>query len=232
MITVRRSNERGTTKLHWLDSKHTFSFGDYYDPAHMDFRSLRVINDDRIAPGGGFGMHGHRDMEIITYVIEGELEHRDSLGTGSVIRRGDVQRMSAGTGIRHSEFNPSSTAPVHLLQIWLTPERAGLKPEYEQRHFADAEKQGKLRLVAARDGRDGAIRIHQDAELHAAVLQAGERAIHQLDEGRAAWVQVARGSLALNGVNLDEGDGAAITEEGRLELTGRGHAEVLLFDLG
>src|SRR5438067_2753920 len=175
MITLRPAEARGRTALDWLDSRHTFSFSDYYDPEQMGFRSLRVINDDRVAPGGGFGTHGHRDMEILTYVLEGALEHRDSLGTGSVIRRGDLQRMSAGTGIRHSEFNPSPSEPVHFLQIWLLPERSGLRPGYEQKTFPDAEKRGRLRLVAARDGREGAVTIHQDVDLYAALLASGER---------------------------------------------------------
>ena len=175
MISIRHAAERGTTRLNWLDSRHTFSFGDYYDPEQMGFRSLRVINDDRVAPAAGFGMHGHRDMEIVTYILSGSLAHRDSLGTGSVMKRGDVQRMSAGTGIRHSEFNASQDEPVHFLQIWLLPERAGLSPEYEQREFTDDDKRGRLRLVASHDGRDGSLAIHQDADIFAALLAPGER---------------------------------------------------------
>jgi redox-sensitive bicupin YhaK (pirin superfamily) len=197
----------------------------------MGYRALRVINDDWIQPGMGFGMHPHRDMEILTYVLEGALEHKDTLGTGAVMRPGDVQRMSAGTGILHSEFNPSRTEPLHLLQIWLLPEESGLKPSYEQRHFAEAERRGRLRLVAAPGGRDGAVAIHQDVELYAGLLDAGESATHRLRPGRHAWVQVARGAVTLNGRPLQEGDGAAVSNEEVLELTGRDAAEVLLFDL-
>src|SRR5438874_2922709 len=175
MISIRHSSERGATRLDWLDSRHTFSFSDYYDPKQMGFRSLRVINDDRVAPSGGFGTHGHRDMEILTYVLEGSLEHRDSLGTGSVLRRGDVQRMSAGTGIRHSEFNPSKTEPVHFLQIWLVPEENRLQPEYEQKHFSDEDKRSRPRLVVSRDGREGSLAIHQDAEVYATIVSPGQR---------------------------------------------------------
>jgi redox-sensitive bicupin YhaK (pirin superfamily) len=231
VITIRRADQRGRTRLDWLDSRHTFSFSDYYDPEQMGFRSLRVINDDRVAPGAGFGTHSHRDMEILTYVLEGALEHRDSLGTGSVIRRGDLQRMSAGTGIRHSEFNPSPSEPVHFLQIWLLPERAGLRPGYEQRHFSDADKRGQLRLVAARDGREGAVTIHQDVDLYAALLDTGQAVRHRLRDGRAAWVQLATGGVTLNGQRLTAGDGAAGSGEPVLELVGTEPAEVLLFDL-
>jgi quercetin 2,3-dioxygenase len=231
MITVRRSSERGTTRLDWLDSRHSFSFGDYYDPRNMGFRVLRVINDDRVAPAAGFGMHGHRDMEILTYVLAGSLEHRDTLGTGAVMRRGDVQRMTAGTGIRHSEFNPSNTEPVHLLQIWLLPERTGLAPEYDQRHFSDDDKSGRLRLVASHDGRDGSLTIHQDTDLFAALLAPGARVSHRLNPGRHAWIQVAGGALAVNGHTLKAGDGAAVADEHLVELTATQNAEVLLFDL-
>jgi redox-sensitive bicupin YhaK (pirin superfamily) len=231
MINIRRSSERGATRLDWLDSRHSFSFGDYFDPEQMGFLSLRVINDDRVAPGGGFGTHGHRDMEILTYVLEGALEHRDSLGTGSVIRRGDLQRMSAGTGIRHSEFNPSPSEPVHFLQIWLLPERTGLRPGYEQQHFPEAEKRGLLRLIAARDGREGAITIHQDVDLYAALLDAGQAVSHRVGDGRGAWVQVAAGSVTLNGHRLTAGDGAAAIGEPVLEVVGTEPVEVLLFDL-
>src|SRR5436309_6185661 len=213
MIVRRPANERGRTKIGWLDSWHSFSFGDYYDPAHVEFRSLRVLNDDWVAGGQGFGMHPHRDMEIITYMVSGALEHKDSLGTGSVIRPGEVQRMSAGTGIRHSEFNPSPTEPAHLLQIWLTPERRGLTPGYEQKAFPEAERRGRWRLVASPDGRDGSVTIHQDAELYVTLLEPGESATHELRPGRYAWGQVARGAVTVNGKPLAEGDGAAASEE-------------------
>jgi hypothetical protein len=231
MVTLRPAAQRGRTQIDWLDSRHTFSFGDYRDPGHMGFRSLRVINDDRVAPDSGFGTHGHRDMEIITYVLDGELEHRDSLGTGDVLRRGDVQRMTAGTGIRHSEFNPSKTQPVRFLQIWILPEHPGLPAGYEQKKFAEADKRGRLRLIAAPDGRDGALAIHQDVELFAAVLAANQSITHDLQNGRSCWVQVARGPIELNGQSLGEGDGAAVVNEQRIELKGRDDAEVLLFDL-
>jgi quercetin 2,3-dioxygenase len=231
VIRIRRTDERGRTLLGWLDSRHTFSFGDYSDPDHMGFLSLRVINDDRVVPGKGFGMHGHRDMEILTYVLHGALEHRDSLGTGSVIRRGDLQRMSAGTGIRHSEFNPSQSEAVHFLQIWLLPDRTGLSPGYEQRSFSDAEKRGRLKLVAARDGREGAVTIHQDADLYAAMLDEGQAITHRLHDGRSAWLQVVAGSITLNGQRLIAGDGAAVSGESVLELVASESAEVLLFDL-
>jgi redox-sensitive bicupin YhaK (pirin superfamily) len=231
MITLRRSNERGATRLEWLDSRHSFSFGDYYDPGHMGFRALRVINDDRVAPGSGFGMHGHRDMEIVTYILSGSLEHRDSLGTGAVMKRGDVQRMSAGTGIRHSEFNPSDVEAGHFLQIWLLPERGGLRPEYEQRHFAGSDKHGRLRLVAAHDGRDNALAIHQDVDIYAAILGPGQRVTHELRPGRHAWIQVASGALTLGGQRLAAGDGAAVSDEKFLEIAVIDNAEFLLFDL-
>lgn len=228
---LRKSDERGHANLGWLDSRHSFSFGHYHDPKHMGFGSLRVINDDRVAPGGGFATHPHSDMEIISYVLEGGLAHKDSLGTGSVIRPGDVQRMSAGTGIRHSEFNASKTEPVHFLQIWIIPERNGLAPGYEQKTFADAEKRGKLRLVGSRDGRDGSVTIHRDVDLYASLLSAGETVTHQLPAGRGAWVQVARGSLILNGERLAEGDGVAVSTPGALRLEGVDDAEALLFDM-
>jgi quercetin 2,3-dioxygenase len=231
MIVKRASEERGHFDHGWLDTSHTFSFASYHDPRHMGFRSLRVINEDRVQPGRGFGAHSHRDMEIITYVLEGALEHRDSMGTHSVIVPGEVQRMSAGTGVTHSEFNPSPTAPVHLLQIWLLPARAGLRPEYEQRAFPPESKRGTLRLVAAGDGRDGAVTIHQDADLHAALLAPGERVKHTLAAGRHAWLHVVRGAVALNGVDLRAGDGAAVSEETHLEVAAAADAEVLLFDL-
>jgi quercetin 2,3-dioxygenase len=231
MISVRAGEERGRGERSWLDSRHTFSFGEYYDPQQMGFGTLRVINEDWIRGGGGFPSHPHRDMEILTYVLEGALEHRDSLGTSSVIRPGDVQRMSAGTGIVHSEGNASATESVHLLQIWLLPERAGLRPGYEQKQFPEADRRGRLRLVAARDGRDGAITVHQDVELYAGLLDAGQAVSHPLRPGRQAWLQVARGSVALNGHSLAAGDGAAATDETELTIQATEPAEVLLFDL-
>ena len=231
MITVRRSEDRGQTALDWLDSRHSFSFGDYYDPAHMGFGALRVINDDRIAPKSGFGAHPHRDMEIVTYVLDGALEHRDSLGNGSSITAGEVQRMTAGTGIRHSEYNGSPVEPVHLLQIWILPEKRGLVPGYEQRRFSPEEKRGRLRLIASRDGRDGSVTIHQDVDLYAGLLDLGDRVTHVLRPGRRAWVQVARGQVRLGDSLLRPGDGAAIQEEAAVDLTATQPAEVLVFDL-
>jgi redox-sensitive bicupin YhaK (pirin superfamily) len=231
MITVRKSTDRGHFRLDWLDSRHSFSFGEYYDPQHLGFSALRVINEDEIAPGAGFGTHPHRDMEIVTYVLEGELEHRDSLGTGSVIRPGEVQRMSAGTGIQHSEYNPSGDQPTKLLQIWLLPDARGIAPSYEQKNFPEAERQGKLRLVASPDGRDGSVTIHQDTRVYATLLKAGESVSLDLGRNRAAWVQVAKGSLALNGTVLAQGDGAAVTKQSTLELAANDNAEVLVFDL-
>ena len=230
MITIRRSDERGHADHGWLDSRHTFSFADYYDPARMGFGPLRVINEDRVAPGQGFGRHGHRDMEILSYVLDGALEHKDSIGTGSVIRRGDVQRMSAGTGIQHSEFNSSQRDPVHFLQIWILPERTGIAPAYEQKTFAFDEP-GALTLVAARDGREGALTVHQDVDVYAGRLAAGARIEHVLREGRVAWLQVARGAVALNGSQLAAGDGAAIEKEAGLVIEPATPAEVLLFDM-
>jgi redox-sensitive bicupin YhaK (pirin superfamily) len=231
MLTIRKSEDRGHADHGWLDTRHSFSFADYYDPAHMGFGPLRVINDDRIAGGGGFPTHPHRDMEIITYILEGALEHRDSLGNGSVIRRGDVQRMTAGTGIRHSEFNASAAEPVHLLQIWILPERGGLTPGYEQTTFAEADKRRRLRLIASRDGRDGAVTIHRDADVYATLLDEGESVAHELGTGRAAWLQVASGAVILNGEPLREGDGASL-DGGGIELTGTAsRSELLLFDM-
>lgn len=207
MLEVRKADERGGANFGWLNSKHTFSFGHYYDPNHMGFGPLRVINDDRVAPGGGFPAHPHSDMEIISYVLEGALEHKDSIGTGSVIRPGDLQRMSAGTGIRHSEYNASKTEPVHFLQIWIVPEKEGLKPGYEQKSFSDAEKRGRLRLIGSRNGRDGSVTIHQDVDLYATLLSKGESVAHELRAGRGGWVHVALGSVSLNGTRLEEGDG-------------------------
>ncbi|TAF01798.1 MAG: pirin family protein [Oscillatoriales cyanobacterium] len=231
MIAIRKSEARGHANHGWLDSYHTFSFANYYDPKYMNFRSLRVINEDVINGGKGFGTHGHTDMEIITYVLEGALEHKDSLGTGAVIKPGEVQRMSAGTGIQHSEFNHSPSDPVHLLQIWLLPDRNGLTPSYEQRDFPLAERQGRLRLVAARDARDGAVKIHQDVDLYAAVLDKDARVSHVLQSNRYAWVQVARGSVLLNGLALEQGDGAAVSDESELVIEATADAEFLLFDL-
>jgi len=231
MITLRPGAERGRSERDWLSSRHTFSFADYDDPRHMGFRSLRVINEDRVQPGAGFPTHGHRDMEIVTYVVAGALEHKDSLGTGSVIRPGDVQRMTAGTGVTHSEYNPSRSEPVHLLQIWILPERQGLPPGYEQRAFPPTEMQGRLRLVAARDGREGSVTLHQDARLFAARLAAGDEILHRVAPGRHAWVQVVRGSLVLNGTGMAQGDGAAASAEAQLDIRAREPAEILLFDL-
>ena len=231
MINIRKSHERGHANHGWLNTHFTFSFADYYDPKHVHFRTLRVMNDDRVAGGGGFPMHPHRAMEIVTYVLEGAPEHRDSMGNGSVIKPGDVQYMSAGTGVTHSEFNASPTEPVHLYQIWMFPEKLGLKPAYDQKNFTEAEKRAKLRLVASRDGRDGSVKIHQDNELYATVLDKGESVKHELKPDRHAYVQVARGSVKLNGKELAEGDGAAISAEKSLELTGAKDAEIFLFDL-
>jgi redox-sensitive bicupin YhaK (pirin superfamily) len=231
MITVRKSQDRGHFQIGWLDSRHTFSFGEYYDPRHLGFSALRVINEDEIAPGKGFGTHPHRDMEIVTYVLEGELEHKDSLGTGSVIRPGEVQRMSAGTGIQHSEYNPSADNPAKLLQIWLLPDKKGVAPSYEQKAFADSELQGKLRVVASPDGRDGSVTIHQDTQLYAAKMAKGDKVTLPLAANRAAWIQVIRGSLDVNGTALAPGDGAAVTKESALELAANDNAEILVFDL-
>jgi hypothetical protein len=227
MLHLRKSNDRGHANHGWLDSWHTFSFADYHDPQHASFSVLRVINEDRVSPGEGFPTHPHRDMEIITYVLEGALEHKDSLGTGSVIRPGEVQRMSAGIGIRHSEFNHSQTEPVHFLQIWILPDRQGVKPGYEQKRIG---LDGQLRLVASPDGHDGSVTIHQDARVYAARLN-GSEVTHTLASGRRAWLQVARGAVKLNGTTLQAGDGAGIENETALQLAADGSAEVLLFDL-
>jgi len=232
MITRRLSDDRGRANFGWLDSRHTFSFGDYYDAVHMGFGPLRVINEDRVKPGQGFGTHAHRDMEILSYVLEGALEHKDSIGTGSVIRPDDVQIMSAGTGIRHSEFNPSSDAPVHFLQIWIIPDREGIAPRYAQKTFAASQKRGRLLLVGSSDGRDGSVVIHQDVELLASVLAPSETVSRQLQRGRKAWLQIVRGAADLNGQRLSAGDGAAIDGEASLEITGQAaDTELLLFDL-
>jgi len=231
MINIRKSDERGHAEHGWLDTRFTFSFADYYDPKHMQFRTLRVMNDDRIAGGGGFPTHPHRDMEIVTYVLEGALAHKDSMGNGSVIKPGDVQYMSAGTGVTHSEFNASRTEPVHLYQIWMFPDKNGQKPTYDQKNFTDEDKRGKLRLVISPDGREGSVRIRQDNELYATLLKPGETVKHELKPERHAYVQVARGSVTLNGKTLEVGDGAAISQEKVLELTGVNDSEVLVFDL-
>jgi redox-sensitive bicupin YhaK (pirin superfamily) len=230
MIGIRRAEERGRTRLPWLDSRHTFSFGEYHDPAQMGFRALRVINDDRVAPGGGFDTHPHRDMEIVTYVLDGALQHRDSLGNGSLIRPGEVQRMSAGTGIRHSEFNASRDNPVHLLQIWLLPAKTGIEPGYEQRPLPAAAR-GGLALVASPDGRDGSVTVHQDVAVYAGQLERGNRVTFPLASGRHAWLHVARGSASVNGHRLQAGDGAGVSGEEQLAIQAEEPAELLLFDL-
>jgi len=231
MIKIRPSNERGGGDFGWLNTRHTFSFDTYYEPEMMGFRSLRVINEDWVQAGQGFPMHPHRDMEIITYVLEGSLEHKDNLGTGSVIRPGDGQRMSAGRGIRHSEANASKTDPVHLLQIWILPDLQGHEPGYEQKAFPESEKRGQLRLIAGPDGKDGSVTIHQDARLYVTLLSPGQQVMHDLAKGRYAWLQVAKGEVELNGKVLNQGDGAAVSDEHRLSIKGTKEAEVLLFDL-
>jgi redox-sensitive bicupin YhaK (pirin superfamily) len=231
MISLRRHDERGRTELGWLDSRHTFSFGSYRDRQHVGFRALRVINEDRVAPGQGFAAHSHRDMEIVSYVLDGALEHKDSLGNGAVLRPGEVQRISAGTGITHSEFNPSPTQSVHFLQIWLLPERDGLPPAYEQRFFPSAEKQGRLRLVLSSDGSDGSVRVHQDARLYVSHLGAADTVVYDVEPGRHAWLQIASGAITLNGQPLMAGDGAALSDERRLEIGADTGSEILLFDL-
>jgi len=231
MITVRKSEERGHFDLGWLDTYHTFSFDRYYDPAHMHFRSLRVINEDRVQPGQGFPTHSHRDMEIITYILSGALEHRDSMGNGSVIRPGDVQRMTAGTGVSHSEFNPSKTESVHLLQIWILPERRDLPPGYEQKTFTDEERRGSLRLIASSDAQEGSVAINQDARVYAGILNADQKINYRLAENRYAWLQIARGTIELNQAELRQGDGAAVSAEGNLSIVAHDQAELLLFDL-
>ncbi len=241
MIQIRRSHERGHADFGWLDSRHSFSFGEYHDPRHMGFGPLRVINEDRVAGGGGFPPHSHRDMEIISYVLEGELEHKDSTGGGSVIRPGDVQRMSAGSGITHSEFNASKTSPVHFLQIWIVPDTRGIAPGYEQKYFADDEKRNTLRLIAARGGREGALTIHRDADVYAGVLEAGAELRHVLKPGRIAWLQVARGAVQVqtsrgavlqDEVALEQGDGVSIAGEDSLQIAITGAGEIILFDMG
>jgi quercetin 2,3-dioxygenase len=231
MNRVRKAAERGHFNHGWLDTHHTFSFGDYYDPAHMGFRSLRVINDDRVQPGQGFGMHGHRDMEIVTYVLDGALQHKDSLGNGSIIRAGELQRMTAGTGVRHSEFNPSDKEGVHLYQIWLLPERKGLEPSYEQLAVGEERQRGRFRLVASPEGADGSLTIHQDARLYLASLLPGQAVAHPIEPGRAAWLQVLRGSVNVLGNDLSAGDGVAVTDVNAISVQAAVPSEVLLFDL-
>lgn len=231
MIKIRKSRERGHAKHGWLDSYHSFSFANYYDPEHMGYSVLRVINEDVIAPARGFGMHSHRDMEIVTYMLQGELRHEDSMGNGSVIKAGDVQRMTAGTGVRHSEFNASSTDSTHLLQIWLLPERDNIEPGYEEKHFDAAEKQGCWRLIASHDGREGSLLIHQDIALYATVLAKGEQLDYDMGVGRSLYLQVARGSVDLNGETLVAGDAAKIDAQQSIALRALEAAELLLFDL-
>jgi len=232
MLTIRRSDERGHADHGWLDSRHTFSFADYHDPRQMGFRNLRVINEDRVQAGKGFGTHAHRDMEILSYVLEGALKHSDSMGTGSVIRPGDVQRMTAGTGVRHSEFNGSEREGVHFLQIWLLPAQQGLSPGYEQKAFSDAEKRGRLRLVASPDAAGGSITLHADAKLYASILAAGEKVEHTVVLGRHAWIQVVRGTVKVGTAELHTGDGASTSDAGPLAIEGVDASEVLVFDLG
>jgi quercetin 2,3-dioxygenase len=231
MIQPRKSQERGHANHGWLDSHHTFSFGSYQDKRFTGFRDLLVINEDRVVAGKGFGRHSHEDMEIISYVLEGALEHKDSLGTGSVLRPGDVQRMSAGTGVEHSEFNHSKTEGVHFLQIWLTPTRDGLEPSYEEKRFSETEKKNRLRLVVSPDGKDGSLRMNQESSLYASILEKGKELSHSLAPGRHAWIQVARGSLSVNGIQLSIGDGASVTDETSLSLLANEDSEFLLFDL-
>jgi len=231
MIAVRKGSDRGQADHGWLRSQHSFSFADYYDPQEMGWGPLRVINEDRVAPGQGFGTHGHRDMEIISYVLAGELQHKDSIGNGTVIRPGDVQRMSAGTGVRHSEFNPSPSVPVHFLQIWIEPATLGIEPSYEQKFFAPEDKRGRLRLVASREGREGSVVIHRDTDLYAALLAAGEKIVFSLAEDRLAYLHLIRGAVRINGVELETGDAAKIELEGELVISAVEDSELLLFDL-
>jgi redox-sensitive bicupin YhaK (pirin superfamily) len=231
VIRLRRSGERGHFDHGWLDTRHTFSFGDYHDPTHMGFRSLRVVNEDRVRPGAGFPTHSHRDMEIVTWVLDGALEHRDSLGNGSVIRPGEAQRLSAGTGITHSEFNNSASEPLHFLQIWILPAERGLPPGYEQKSFPESERRGRLRRIASPDGREGSVTIRQDAEIFTTLLSPGQSVAHELRPGRSAWVHVARGEVEVGGQTLASGDAAAASDEPRLEISARAGSEVLLFDL-
>lgn len=231
MITIRKSGERGHADHGWLDTRHTFSFAEYLDERHMGFRDLRVLNEDRVRPGAGFPTHSHRDMEILSWVLEGELEHQDSLGNGSIIRPGELQRMSAGSGVRHSERNPSQVHPLHFLQVWVLPERPGLVPGYEQKSFPEEERRGRLRLLASPDGRQDSLTIHQDVRLFDALWKGGEALAHRLAPGRASWIQIARGRVAVNGQSLETGDGAAVTDEKEVVLVGLADSEALLFDL-
>lgn len=231
MRQIRKAEDRGPAEHGWLSSRHSFSFGHYHDPAHMGFGPLRVINEDKVQPGMGFGTHGHRDMEIISYVLDGALEHKDSLGTGSVIRYGDVQRMSAGTGVQHSEFNHSRSETVHFLQIWIIPDRTGIEPSYEEKHFDADSKRGKLRLIASRDARDGSVRVHQDVSVYASILDGEDRLVHPLAAGRLGYVHVARGSATVNGIALDAGDALKLADEDAVLLERGTDAEILLFDL-
>lgn len=231
MRTIRRSNERGHVNFGWLDSHHTFSFGSYYDPEYMGFRSLRVINEDRVTPAQGFGTHGHRNMEIISYVLDGKLGHKDSMGNGSTIVPGEVQLMSAGAGVTHSEMNPSKTDGVHFLQIWILPDRENSTPRYEQKAFAPEERQGQLRLLVSPDGADGSLTIFQDARLYGTLLADGDEVTHSIPDGRHAWVHVAKGAVDVDGTTLKAGDALAVSDEDALTLTGTGDAEVLVFDL-
>ncbi len=231
MIQVRRSADRGAVDMGWLNAKHSFSFGDYYDPEHMGFGKLRVINEDRIEPAQGFGTHGHKDMEIVTYMIDGALEHKDSMGNGSVIRSGEVQRMSAGTGVMHSEFNHSGAELAHLLQIWILPERSGITPGWEEKVFSADDKRNRLRLIASRDAREGSLRIHQSLDLYATVLDEGESVAHAFDEDRQGWIQVVNGQISVNDSSLEAGDGAAIENVSELKITAVSDSEFLLFDM-
>jgi redox-sensitive bicupin YhaK (pirin superfamily) len=231
MITIRKAEDRGHFDFGWLNTYHSFSFGEYFDPRHPGFRTLRVINEDFVQPGHGFPRHGHRDMEIVTYILQGALEHRDSMGTGSIIRRGDAQRMSAGTGVTHSEANPSPDEPVHLLQIWIFPGEQDIHPEYEEKKFSDEEKRNRLRLIVSPDGDDGSVMIHQDAKIYASLLDDHQEVVHSLENGRSAWLQVAAGSVSLNDVLLKQGDGASVSKESKLRIAAQEPAEVLLFDL-
>jgi redox-sensitive bicupin YhaK (pirin superfamily) len=231
MMQIRLASDRGRAEHGWLDSRHTFSFADYHDPRYMGFGTLRVINEDRVQPGQGFGTHGHRDMEIISYVLEGALEHKDSMGNGSVIRPGDVQRMTAGTGVQHSEFNHSKSDVVHFLQIWILPERRNLEPGYEERRFTDADKRDTLKLVASRDGRDGSVVVHQNVDLYAALLGKDREVVHATDRTRKQWLQVARGQVVVDGQTLNAGDGAAFAYEEKIAIRGAADSEILLFDM-
>lgn len=230
MITVRHKDERGVANFGWLDSRHTFSFGHYYDPQQMGFASLRVINEDKVIPAKGFGTHGHRDMEIISYVLAGELAHQDSMGNGSIIRPGDLQRMSAGTGVRHSEYNASDTNPVHFLQIWIMPEQTRLQPSYEEKNFSQIER-GKLTLVGSQDGRENSVTIHQDVNLYLGSFGQSDRLTYQIQPNRAVWLQVTKGEVQLNERLLQAGDGAAITDETAIAIAGTSQDEILLFDM-